>query len=230
MTQVRERKSSSSSIVSRFGKRGFAGLAAGSTLAVVAAVSAGAWWMSAGPTTPATAARTINVNDVFNVDAVHSSVVFSVSYAEAAPFFGRFNTIGGSFFLDEANAAASSVEIRLDPASVDSNNQGRDRHLRNADFFNVGEFNTLAFKSKQVRFVGENKFEVQGDLTMHGQTRPLTVTLTKGKDSSARDGKPQTGFSGTFTVRRSDFGMNYMVGQGLGDEVTVMLGIVGTQG
>ena len=150
MTQVRERKSSSSSIVSRFGKRGFAGLAAGSTLAVVAAVSAGAWWMSAGPTAPATAARTINVNDVFNVDAVHSSVVFSVSYADAAPFFGRFNTIGGSFFLDEANAAASSVEIRLDPASVDSNNQGRDRHLRNADFFNVGEFNTLAFKSKQV--------------------------------------------------------------------------------
>jgi len=227
MTQVRE---ASLSVSSRKVGRGFAGVAAGSAIAVLAAVGAGAWWMSAGPAPSAAAARTVSSADVYNVDAVHSSVVFSVSYYDAAPFFGRFNTISGSFNLDATNPSASTVEIRLDPASVDSNNQGRDRHLRNADFFNVGEFNTLSFTSKQVRSMGDGKFEVQGELNMHGQTRPLTVTLTRGKDSSARDGKPQTGFTSTFTVRRSDFGMNYMIGQGLGDEVTIMLGIVGKQG
>lgn len=165
----------------------------------------------------------------FTVDGVHSSVVFKVKHAGVADFYGRFNKVEGSFNLDAADAKASSLNITIDTASIDSNNAGRDKHLKNTDFFAAAEFPKITFVGKE--FTGSStSYEVKGDLTLHGVTKSITVTVTDTGRGNMK-GTAIAGLGATFTIKRSDFGMTYGVeGGALGDEVTVMVGLEGKQG
>jgi polyisoprenoid-binding protein YceI len=163
--------------------------------------------------------------ETFTVDPVHSAVIFRIKHNNVSNFYGRFNDLAGTWTLDDAAPEKSTMEFAIKAESVDSGNSKRDDHLRSPDFFNAKEFPTLTFKATKVAKKGDNTFEVIGDLTLLGKTKPVTVAVTHTGTAAGRRGTV-SGIEATFTFKRSDFGMNYGTGQ-LGDEVTIIAGIEG---
>ena len=157
----------------------------------------------------------------WTVDPGHSSVVFKVKHANAAWFKGSFDVINGTVSLDPSKAEAGSVQLTIPVDSVDSNDKGRDDHLKNADFFNAKENPEITFKSTKIQKKGE-AYEVTGDLALAGKSKSTTLKVEYIGAGEMR-GK-RMGYSTTFTIKRSDFGMNYGVdAKALGDEVTLMI-------
>jgi polyisoprenoid-binding protein YceI len=164
--------------------------------------------------------------DTFQVDSVHSTMVFKVKHLGASNFYGRFNDISGKLVLDAGDAKKSSVAIDVKTESVDTGNSKRDQHLKGPDFFAAKEFAAISFKSTEVKKAGEGELEVKGQLTLHGVTKDLTVKVTQtgtGKDPFNPAGK-RAGFETTFKIKRSDFGMKNML-DALGDEVEITVSV-----
>ena len=166
-----------------------------------------------------------NAAEAYAADPVHSSLVYRVKHFNATYFWGRFNTITGSFTLDEANPAQCQFDFQVKADSIDTGNSKRDQHLKSPDFFNVVQFPTIAFKSQKVTKSGE-AYEVVGDLTLHGVTKPVTVKVVPTGKGKGPMGAPIAGIEATLTLKRTDFGMSNMVGP-LGDEVWVTVGVEG---
>ena len=166
--------------------------------------------------------------DTYKVDPVHATAAFKIKHANVANFYGRINAPEGTIVVDEADSTKTTFDIQLKAANIDSGNPKRDDHLKSPDFFSAQEFPTISFKSTSVKKTGDNKLEVTGDMTMHGQTKPVTVTLEQGGPSDVPRMGKRAGFSGEFTVKRSDFGMTKFT-EVLGDEVTIMLGLEGAK-
>lgn len=166
----------------------------------------------------------------YDIDAVHSAVIFRIHHFGAGYSYGRFNEFSGKLVFDEANAAASSIAVEVKATSVDTANAKRDDHLRGPDFFDVAQFPTITFKSTAIKAAGATSYDVTGDLSMHGVTKSVTVRMEKtgaGKDAW---GMFRVGFEGTMTVKRSDFGMKYGLDNGaLGDEVRMTLSFEGAR-
>ena len=161
--------------------------------------------------------------DTFGVDPVHSTALFRIKHLGTSYTHGRFNDVSGSIVTDP-DLAKSSVEIVIKAESVDTHLEKRDQHLRSADFLNVKEFPTITFKSREVKSAGADAFDVTGDLTLHGVTKPLTIRVEKTGSGKDMKGNELIGFETVFTVKRSDFGMDYMVGP-VGDEVRMTLAV-----
>ena len=161
-------------------------------------------------------------NKEFNIDAVHSTAIFRVHHVGAGMFYGRFNDVNGMIALS-GDVPSFDVSIAID--SVDSSNERLDSHLKSPDFFNAVEFPTMSFKSSSVKSVGDKKYEVTGEITMHGVTKPLTVNMEKTGHVDGRRGE-MVGFETEFELNRSEFGMNYGVESGsLGDKVKVIVAL-----
>ena len=195
------------------------------------AVVGAAVWERAGSTpasTPAVTPVALNAEDTkpFEIDTVHSSVVYRIKHQDVAYFYGTFNDVSGTFFLNPAEPNKSVIDVTIKVDSIDSRNDKRDAHLKNQDFFSATEFPTATFKSTGFSRTGESTWDVTGDLTIRGQTKPVTVQVTHTGQATGRRGEV-AGIEAKFTFKRSDFGMNYMVGKGLGDEVTIMAGLEG---
>jgi polyisoprenoid-binding protein YceI len=163
--------------------------------------------------------------DSYTADPVHSTIVYRVKHMNATYFWGRFNTITGSFTLDEANPAQSRFEFQVKADSIDTGNAKRDQHLKSPDFFNVVQFPTIAFKSQSVTKSGQ-AYEVVGDLTLHGVTKPITVKVVPTGTGKGPMGGPIAGIEATLLLKRTDFGMSNMLG-GLGDDVWVTVSVEG---
>jgi len=165
--------------------------------------------------------------DTFTVDAGHSSNMFKISHMGVGNFMGRFNEMEGTYTLDPAKPEASTFNITIDAESVDTNSEGRDKHLRNPDFFNTAEYPTITFKSTKVEKAGDNMLNVTGDLTFCGVTKPVTAKFQVFPGKETRQGF-KSGFEANFTVKRTDFGNDTYVAQGgLGDEVQVTVCVEG---
>ncbi len=165
--------------------------------------------------------------DAYDVDAVHSTVIFRIQHMKAGYTYGRFNELSGKLVLDEANPSASSIQVEVKATSVDTNDKKRDDHLRSPDFLNVAQFPTMTFSSTSVKANG-TKFDVTGDLTMHGVTKSVTVAMEKTGAGSDPWGFVRVGFEGTLTVKRSEYGMDKML-EGVGDEVRLTLAFEGAR-
>jgi polyisoprenoid-binding protein YceI len=162
----------------------------------------------------------------YKVDPIHSMVVFRIKHFGVGYIHGRFNEASGDFTWDDANPAGIALDVHVKAETVDTNNAKRDQHLKGPDFFNVREYPDIAFKSTQVRQLDANNYEVTGNLTLHGVTRPVAVKLEHvgaGKDPL---GSYRNGFEATFVIRRSEFGIKTMP-EGIGDEVRVTAAIEG---
>ncbi|HET6202607.1 MAG TPA: YceI family protein [Planctomycetota bacterium] len=165
----------------------------------------------------------------YEIDGVHSSVLFRIKHFDASFVYGRFNEVSGTLVYDEASPAASSVEVTIKADSVDTHNAGRDKHLKSPDFFNAEEFPVLSFKSKSVKGSGKGGgLEVTGDLTIHGVTKPVTVKGVHTGTGKGMKGEERAGFETTFTIKRSDFGMRFMA-EALGDEVQITVALEGVK-
>ena len=161
-------------------------------------------------------------NKEFNIDAVHSTAIFRVHHVGAGMFYGRFNDVTGMIALS-GDTPSFDVSIAID--SVDSSNERLDSHLKSPDFFNAVEFPAMSFKSSSVKSVSDNNYEVTGEITMHGVTKPITVNMEKTGHVDGRRGE-MIGFETEFELTRSDFGMNYGVESGsLGDKVKVIVAL-----
>ena len=164
--------------------------------------------------------------DKYEVDPVHSMLIFRVNHLGFSNLYGRFNDLSGSFTVDEENPSNSSIVFEVKAESVDTHSERRDQHLRSPDFLNAKQFPTISFKSTKVKKTDDNTYEVTGEFTLRGVTKPLTVTLTRNRSGKDHMGKYRTGFNGNFKIKRSEFGVNYMP-QGIGEEVELLLAIEG---
>lgn len=162
----------------------------------------------------------------FQVDGVHSSVLFRIKHAGAAHFYGRFNEVSGSFNFDDA---ASSINIAVKTESIDTNSSGRDNHLRGPDFFNAREHPQITFKSSSIKKTGENTYEATGTLSLHGVSKQITAKIEHTGFGEFRG--QRSGFEATFKIKRSEYGMETYIQEGvLGDEVALIVAIEGIAG
>jgi polyisoprenoid-binding protein YceI len=159
----------------------------------------------------------------WQVDPVHSSVIFKILHMNTAPFYGAFKDVQGNISFDPANPTAAKFEITVKADSVDTRNEKRDQHLKGPDFFDVGTYPTIKFVSTKVEGDAK-KLTVTGDLTLHGVTKPVTATISLTGTGKGQGGVPIAGFDVQFSVKRSEFGMNYMP-PALGDEINLMIGL-----
>lgn len=177
----------------------------------------------------APSAATASAAVQWQIDPVHSSVLFRIKHLDAAYFYGRFNEVSGNILLDEAQPEKSSLDIQVAANSVDTHSAKRDQHLKSPDFFNAAEFPTIAFKSKSVKKVGENRYQAEGDFTLLGVTKLLTVEFEKTGQSKDARGTERVGAETTFTIKRSDHGMTFMA-DGLSDEVRITVSLEAVRG
>ena len=142
----------------------------------------------------------------------------------AGNFYGRFNELEGTIDWDAEAGPSFDVSIKIE--SVDSGNEALDRHLKNADFFDAKQFPTMTFKSTGAKKMGDN-WKVMGEMTMHGVTKAVEVDMEfVGRADVGRGDR--VGFETTFTVNRSDFGMNWGVENGaLGDATKIIVSLEG---
>ncbi len=163
----------------------------------------------------------------YRIDPGHSTVLFSVGHLGTSELTGRFNAIEGSFVLGKEQSPALDVTIKT--ASVDTNHDKRDAHLRSPDFFNVKQYPVMHFSANRIKYDKQGQpVTIYGKLTLHGKTKPVTFAVSPvgaGKDPW---GGYRAGFNASTTLNRSEFGMNFMQG-GIGDKVTVTLNIEATK-
>src|SRR5438046_7475891 len=168
-----------------------------------------------------------NAAETFNVDPVHSFLLFSVQHLGSANTYGRFNDISGTVVFDRDSPSKTSVELSVQVESLDTHNSIRERSLKSPDFFDAKQFSTMTFKSTKIEGSGET-LKVSGDLTIRGVTKPLTVDFKKGGEGKGVFGEMRGGGETRFTIKRNDFGMNFQQGP-VGDEVTIILSLEGVK-
>ena len=150
---------------------------------------------------PAGAAQT------YKIDPVHSSVIFRIKHLDITYVYGRFNTPSGTLRFDPENAASNAVDMSVEAVNVDTDNSKRDKHLQSEDFFHVIKYPYISFKSKSFKKIEPDLYEVSGDLTLHGVTKPMTVTARYTGSGEDPWGGRRIGFESTFSVDRTDFGV-----------------------
>lgn len=162
--------------------------------------------------------------DTYTVDPVHSSISFMISHQGISNIHGRFNDFSGEVTLDKADPSKSSFALSIPIESIDTNNVKRDEHLRAPDYFNAKQFPSMDFRSTDVKAV-DGGYEVTGELTLHGVTKPVSFTLQGGdKVIEFPKGKQRIGLVSNFSIRRSEFGVDAEL-KGLGDEVPIFIGL-----
>jgi polyisoprenoid-binding protein YceI len=144
----------------------------------------------------------------WNVDPVHSTVQFSVSHMTISKVTGKFNDFSGTLNFDGNNLEGGSVEFTVKVASVNTNNENRDGHLKSDDFFNVETYPEITFKSKQVIPGEGNKFQLVGDLTMRDVTKEVTFDCEYNGSIPMKHGR-KAGFSAESTINRHDFNVAF---------------------
>jgi polyisoprenoid-binding protein YceI len=155
----------------------------------------------------------------YQVDPAHSGMLFRIGHLGVSNFWGRINGVSGSFELAD-KAADCSVEITIDATSVDTASEGRDKHIRGPEFFNVVEYPEITFVSKRIAVEGDT-YTIEGELTLVGETRPVTIPMTKIGEANTPMGA-RCGFEGEFSLDRTDFGISALKGP-LGTEIRVIL-------
>ncbi|GAA3430921.1 YceI family protein [Kutzneria kofuensis] len=144
------------------------------------------------------------VAGTWTIDPVHSEVAFIVRHLGVSKVRGRFNNISGTIVTGE-DPTTSSVTATIQADSIDTKNEQRDGHVRSADFLHVEEHEHLTFTSTAVRIDGED-IEIDGELTLHGVTKPVTLTGELGGFGEGPNAKV-LGVSATTEIKRSDFGV-----------------------
>jgi polyisoprenoid-binding protein YceI len=145
----------------------------------------------------------------WEIDAIHSHVAFSIRHLMVSTVRGRFNVMRGKLNIDESNPINSWVEAEVDAASVDTQNEQRDAHLRSTDFFDTEKYPTITFKSTQVEHTGGQEYKVTGDLTMHGVTKSVTFDAEYGGQSNITRMGLRAGLTARTKINRKDFGLGW---------------------
>ncbi len=183
-------------------------------------------WATAAALVFASAALPAAAAETYQVDPVHTYVLFRIKHLDVGYSYGRFVEPRGGFAYDTEGQGLSAIEMQVAAANVDTDVEKRDNHLRSPDFFDAEKHPDITFKSTGVQKTGEGRYEVTGDLTLLGVTRSVTVPAEATGAGDDPWGNYRMGFEAVFTVKRSDFGMDFMM-NGLGDEVELTVSVEG---
>jgi len=177
----------------------------------------------------AAVAATAGAADTYTFDKVHSDVGFQIRHL-VSKVRGRFTDYEGTILVDKAKPEASSVELKIKAASIDTGNENRDKDLRSPNFFEVEKYPEITFKSTKITPKGGDRYDVTGTLTMHGVSKEVTLPVTfLGFVSAGRMGD-RAGFETSITLNRKDYGIVWnrpldVGGTILGDDVLVSINV-----
>ena len=197
------------------------------TFALLAAVPA----LLAATAAAAPVARTSNAPGAapvrWQIDQAHSELTFRIRHL-VSRVNGSFNTWSGTIVADPANLAGGSVSVDIQTASIDTNNERRDGHLRSDDFFDAENHPTITFRSTRVVASGRD-LQVHGNLTIRGITKPV-VLRGRMLEVGGAPGRRRIGFEAETTINRMDYGVSWNRaaeggGVTLGDEVTISIAV-----
>ena len=165
----------------------------------------------------------------FMVDKDHSHVGFKVRHL-VSRVMGEFKDYQGTFSFDPKKVSDSKVSFTIKTASVNTDNEKRDTHLRSADFFDVQRYPEMTFESKKVTLVGKNKYKVEGDFTLHGEKKPVPFEVEYLGETKDPWGNQRAGFTATAQIDRKKFGLTWNKaleagGLMVGDDVSIELQI-----
>ncbi len=146
-----------------------------------------------------------------DIEGMHAAVQFRIYHLGYSVLTGRFNDFGGNFTWDKDNPGASSINVTIKTASIDSNHAERDKHLREADFLDVEKYPEATFRSTSYNGDASGG-ELEGILTLHGVSKPITIDVSYIGEGDDPWGGYRAGFEGNVTLRRADFGMDYNLG------------------
>ncbi len=165
----------------------------------------------------------------WNIDPDHSNAQFKVQHMVITNVRGNFPDVQGSVTIDDRDISKSTVDVTIAAASLDTNHEKRDNHLKSADFFDVEKYPALTFKSKKVEQNGDGGLKVLGDLTIRGVSKEVEL-LVSGPTQSITDpwGNTRKGAQATTRINRKDFGLTWNKtletgGLVVGDEVEISI-------
>jgi len=164
----------------------------------------------------------VKAAEQYTIDPAHTYPHFAISHLGFSTMHGRFDKTEGALTIDWAKKTGS-VDVKIDAASVDTGFAKRDDHLRSPDFLNAAEFPSITYKSTKVVLAADNKSAtVEGNLTMVGVTKPVTLKIDRIScgDHPMKKGAYVCGFDASGKIRRSDFGVSYAL-PAVGDDMVL---------
>lgn len=145
----------------------------------------------------------------WTVDKSHSKVGFSVSHLVIAEVEGKFNNFDGNISTNGENFEDAKIDFTVDVNSIDTDNEGRDKHLKSDDFFNAEKFPKITFKGKSMTKVGDKKYKLIGDFTMRDVTKEIALDVKFNGTTKDPWGNIKAGFKITGEVNRFDYGLKW---------------------
>lgn len=166
----------------------------------------------------------------WNFDNAHSSVEFSIDHMVISEVTGKFTEYTGSVTSPTDDFKGANIEFTIESTSINTDNTDRDDHLRGADFFNVAKYPQITFKSTSFKSIDGNKYQLSGNLTMHGVTKEVTFDVKYGGTVIDPWGNTKAGFKLTGELNRKDYGLVWSKaletgGLVVGEEVTLTVRI-----
>ena len=167
----------------------------------------------------------------WQIDPAHANIEFRVRHLMVAWVKGTFPGVSGTVEIDETDLAKSKVEVTIDTATINTNHDKRDEHLRSADFFDVANHPTMTFVSKKIAAEGDTVKQITGDLTIRGTTREVTLKVNELTPAITDPwGNQRRGAMATAEINRKDFGLTWNKlletgGVAVGDEVRIALDV-----
>jgi polyisoprenoid-binding protein YceI len=169
--------------------------------------------------------------DTWQIDPTHSTVGFTVRHMTISSVRGQFDKFAGTISTKGNDPSSVSIDVTIDTASIDTRSADRDADLKSANFLDVAKYPTMTFKSKKIEAAGTGKWNIVGDLTLHGVTKEVTLAVD-GPTAPIKDpwGNTRAGASATTKISRKAFGLtwNKMIEAGgavVGDEVSVSIDV-----
>lgn len=156
----------------------------------------------------ATAAPT-SVGTIWNFDVAHSSIEFKVKHMMVTSVKGQFKDFTGQIIGNLEDPTTAEIDVQINAASIDTRQEQRDAHLRSADFLETDTYPQILYKSTRIERIGEDKFKVYGDLTIHGVTREIDLEGTLNGHNTTPYGQEVVGLSAQGELSRKDFGLTW---------------------
>ena len=167
--------------------------------------------------------------DKYEIDTAHSFVTFTIDHLGLSKAKGSFRDVSGVIMYDAKDISKSSVEVNIKTASINTNNEARDKHLRTADFFDAEKYPEMTFKSKRIEKRGSDYVAV-GDMTIHGVTKEVSMPFKLNGPVKDMSGAMRMGVDASLKINRQDFGITWSKtldtgGLLVGNEVTIDISV-----
>ncbi len=164
----------------------------------------------------------------YEIDPAHSTALFRINHLGFSFTHGTFSDLAGTIEFDAEKPEAAKVDVTIKTTSIDTQVAARDEHLRGEDFLDVAKYPEMSFKSTAWKKMDDTTYSITGDFTLHGVTKSITVDMNKIGEGKDMKGTERIGFEGSFTIKRSEYGMDKML-PGVGDEVLIVFGTEGVK-